>query len=150
MIGQTLEAVGCQAAVGDYCDVITSAGAHVETEVVGFSGDRLYLMPTGDLHGLEPNAKVIPRQSGGTVRVGPELLGRIIDASGQPLDGLGPVLCEEHVRLNGRQINPLTREPISETLDTGVRAINSLLTVGRGSALDCSPDPASVNPFCSA
>jgi flagellum-specific ATP synthase len=132
MIGQTLEAIGCQAAVGDYCDVITSGGGRVETEVVGFSGDRLYLMPTGDLHGLEPNARVVPRQSGGTVRVGAELLGRIIDGSGQPLDGLGPILCEDRVRLAGKQMNPLLRQPISEPLDVGVRAINSLLTVGRG------------------
>src|SRR5690242_2567477 len=132
MIGQTLEAVGCQAAVGDYCDVLTSTGARVETEVVGFAGDRLYLMPTGDLHGLEPNARVVPRQRAGTVRVGPELLGRIIDGSAQPLDGLGPILCEESVRLAGRQINPLLRQPISEPLDVGIRAINSLFTVGRG------------------
>jgi len=74
MIGQTLEATGCQAAVGDYCDVLTSSGSQVETEVVGFSGDRLFLMPTGDMHGLEPNARVVPRQRAGTVRVGPELL----------------------------------------------------------------------------
>jgi flagellum-specific ATP synthase len=132
MIGQTLEAVGCQAAVGDYCDVVTSGGTRVETEVVGFSGDRLYLMPTGDLHGLEPNARVVPRQRGGMVRVGAELLGRIIDGSCQPLDGLGPILCEDSVRLNGKQMNPLLRQPISEPLDVGVRAINSLLTVGRG------------------
>ncbi|MEJ1961925.1 MAG: flagellar protein export ATPase FliI [Gammaproteobacteria bacterium] len=132
MIGQTLEAVGCQAAVGDYCDVITSLGVRVETEVVGFSGDRLYLMPTGDLHGLEPNCRVVPRQSAGTVRVGPELLGRIIDGSAEPLDGLGPIHCEDSVRLTGKQINPLLRQPISEPLDTGIRAINSLFTVGRG------------------
>ncbi|MEJ0039060.1 MAG: flagellar protein export ATPase FliI [Gammaproteobacteria bacterium] len=132
MIGQTLEAVGCQAAVGDYCDVLTSNGARVETEVVGFSGDRLFLMPTGDLHGLEPNARVVPRQRAGTVRVGPELLGRIIDGSAQPLDGLGSILCEESVRLTGRQVNPLMRQPITEPLDVGIRAINSLFTVGRG------------------
>ncbi len=132
MVGQTLEAVGCQAAVGDYCDVVTGLGTRVETEVVGFSGDRLYLMPTGDLHGLEPNSRVIPRQRAGTVRVGPELLGRIIDGSAQPLDGLGPIHCEDSVRLTGKQINPLLRQPISEPLDVGIRAINSLFTVGRG------------------
>ena len=132
MIGLTLEAVGCQAAVGDYCDVVTSSGTRVETEVVGFSGDRLYLMPTGDVHGLEPNARVIPRQKAGTVRVGPELLGRIIDGSAQPLDGLGPLLCEDTVRLTGSLINPLARQPISEPLDVGIRSINSLFTVGRG------------------
>ena len=70
MIGLTLEAVGCQAAVGDYCDVLASDGTRLETEVVGFSGERLYLMPTGDFHGLEPNARVVPRQRAGTVRVG--------------------------------------------------------------------------------
>jgi flagellum-specific ATP synthase len=131
MIGQTLEAVGCQAAVGDYCDVVTSGG-RVETEVVGFSGDRLFLMPTGDLHGLEPNSRVVPRQHAGTVRVGPELLGRIIDGSAQPLDGLGPIDCADSVRLTGKQINPLMRQPISEPLDVGIRAINSLFTIGRG------------------
>ncbi|MEP7244225.1 MAG: flagellar protein export ATPase FliI [Gammaproteobacteria bacterium] len=131
MIGQTLEATGCQAAVGDYCDVLTSSG-RVETEVVGFSGDRLYLMPTGDLHGLEPHARVVPRQGSGTVRVGPELLGRIIDGAAQPLDGLGPCLCEDSVRLTGKPINPLMRQPISEPLDVGIRSINSLFTIGRG------------------
>jgi flagellum-specific ATP synthase len=132
MIGQTLEAVGCQAAVGDYCDVLGSNGARVETEVVGFSSDRLYLMPTGDVHGLEPNARVVPRQRAGTVRVGPELLGRIIDGTAQPLDGLGPLQCEDSVRLTGKLINPLMRQPISEPLDVGVRTINSLFTIGRG------------------
>lgn len=132
MIGLTLEASGCQAAVGDSCDVISSDGKRIEAEVVGFANDRLYLMPTGDPHGLEPNARVIPRQGAGTVRVGPQLLGRIIDGAGQALDGLGPLNCEDRVRLTGVPINPLGRQPISEPLDVGVRAINSMLTVGRG------------------
>lgn len=132
MIGQTLEAAGCQAAVGDYCDVLTGIGTRVETEVVGFSGDRLFLMPTGDLHGLGPNARVIPRQGAGTVRVGPQLLGRIIDGAARPLDGLGPCLCEDAVRLTGKPINPLARQPISQALDVGIRSINSLFTIGRG------------------
>jgi flagellum-specific ATP synthase len=66
MIGLTLEAAGCQAAVGDRCEVLGSGGTRVEAEVVGFSGDRLYLMPTGDIHGLKPNARVIPRTGAGT------------------------------------------------------------------------------------
>ena len=132
MIGLTLEAAGCQAAVGDYCDVIAGDGSRIESEVVGFSGDRLFLMPSGDAHGLGPNARVIPRQRAGSVRVGPELLGRIIDGSAQPLDGLGPPSCAATVRLTGRPINPLARRPISEPLDVGIRAINALATVGRG------------------
>src|SRR6185503_11066825 len=61
MVGLTLEAAGCQAAVGDRCDVLTSDGKRVEAEVVGFAADRLYLMPTSDVHGLKPNARVVPR-----------------------------------------------------------------------------------------
>ena len=132
MVGLALEAVGCQATVGDTCDVLTHEGACVEAEVVGFAGERLYLMPTGDPHGLGPNARVIPRQRSGTVRVGPQLLGRIVDGAGAPLDGLGPLECEERVRLFARPLNPLQRQPIAKPLDVGIRAINSMLTVGRG------------------
>ncbi len=132
MVGLTLEAVGCQAAIGDYCDVIASSGARVETEVVGFSGDRLYLMPTGDAHGLEPSSRVVPRQRAGAVPVGPQMLGRIVDGAAQPLDGLGPLECEDRVRIMGQQINPLARQPIAEPLDVGIRSINSLFTIGRG------------------
>jgi len=132
MVGLTLEAVGCQASIGDYCDVITGAGLRVESEVVGFSGDRLYLMPTGDAQGLGPSARVIPRQRAGTVRVGPQMLGRIVDGAAHPLDGLGPLECDARVRLTGRPINPLARHPIAEPLDVGIRSINSLLTIGRG------------------
>ncbi|MEO6186186.1 MAG: flagellar protein export ATPase FliI [Steroidobacteraceae bacterium] len=132
MIGLTLEAVGCQAAIGDRCEVMANDGASIEAEVVGFSGDRLYLMPTGDVHGVKPSARVIPRPGADFVRVGPELLGRVIDAAGQPLDGRGPIYAEDRTRLAGVPMNPLQRAPIERTLDVGVRAINSLLTVGRG------------------
>jgi flagellum-specific ATP synthase len=132
MIGLTLEAAGCQAAVGDRCDVMATDGTRIEAEVVGFSGDRLFLMPTGDIHGLKPNARVIPRVGAEMAAAGPQLLGRIIDGAGQPLDGLGPLGCEDRVRLTGVPINPLARRPISEPLDVGIRTINSVLTVGRG------------------
>lgn len=132
MVGLTLEASGCQAAVGDRCDVLGADGARIEAEVVGFAGDRLFLMPTGDIHGLKPNARVVPRIGAETAQVGDNLLGRVIDGAGNPLDGLGPLNCADRVRLTGAPINPLARQPISEPLDVGVRTINSLLTVGRG------------------
>ncbi|MBK7251393.1 MAG: flagellar protein export ATPase FliI [Gammaproteobacteria bacterium] len=132
MVGLTLEAAGCQAAVGDRCEVQTGSGTRIEAEVVGFAGDRLFLMPTGDPHGLEPAARVVRLRGEGTVRVGPQLLGRVVDGAGAPLDGRGPLGCEERVRLVGTAINPLARRPIAETLDVGVRAINALLSVGRG------------------
>ena len=132
MVGLTLEAVGVQAAIGDRCEVRSAQGATMDTEVVGFSGDRLYLMPVGDLHGIEPAARVVPVRRAGTIAVGPELLGRIIDGSGRALDDLPQPVCSAQVRLAGTPINPLSRQPIHEPLDVGVRAINSLLTVGRG------------------
>ncbi|MFO7305990.1 MAG: flagellar protein export ATPase FliI [Gammaproteobacteria bacterium] len=132
MVGLTLEAAGCQAAVGDRCEILASGGAAIEAEVVGFSGDRLYLMPTGDIHGLKPNARVVPRLGAEMAVVGEQLLGRVIDGAGAPLDGLGPLRCEDRIRLIGAPINPLARRPIEEPLDVGVRAINALLTVGRG------------------
>src|SRR5579862_1440387 len=132
MVGLALEAIGCQASIGDSCDVITAGGNRIEAEVVGFAGERLYLMPTGDPHGLGPNARVMPSQRAGTVSVGPELLGRIIDGAGQPLDGLGALNCTHKVRLTGVPMNPLGRQPIEQSLDVGIRTINSLLTVGRG------------------
>ena len=135
MVGLALEAVGCRAAIGDACDVSTGDGDCIEAEVVGFAGDRLYLMPTGDPHGLGPGARVVPRERSGLVGVGPQLLGRIVDGAGQPLDGLGPIDCEDRVRLIGTPINPLERVAISEPLDVGVRAINGLATVARGQRL---------------
>jgi len=84
MVGLTLEAIGCQAPIGARCDVVNSGGERVETEVVGFSGDSLYLMPTSEVRGLVPNARVIPTRHGSDVLVGPELLGRVIDGRGRP------------------------------------------------------------------
>jgi flagellum-specific ATP synthase len=132
MVGLTLEAVGCQVPVGGRCRVLAPQGGGVDAEVVGFAGDRLFLMPVGDISGLTVNARVVPSQHRQEVAVGPALLGRVLDASGHPLDGKGPVRCERGVPLMGRSINPLARKPIREPLDVGVRAINSLLTVGRG------------------
>src|SRR5262245_35327120 len=132
MVGLALEASGCQAAVGDVCDLISGDGARAEAEVVGFAGDKLFLMPTGEVHGLAPSARVVPRQRAGSVGVGPALLGRIIDGTGAPLDGLGPIQTSERAKLLGQTINPLARHPIDTPLDVGVRSINSLLTVGRG------------------
>jgi flagellum-specific ATP synthase len=132
MVGLTLEALGCQAAVGDRCEVLSGNGAPIEAEVVGFAGERLYLMPTGDVHGIKPGARVIPRHGAGRVPVGNELLGRVIDGGGEPLDGRGPLYLDDTARLTGTPMNPLQRAPIQRTLDVGVRAINSLLTVGRG------------------
>lgn len=132
MVGLTLEAEGCQAPIGARCDVVTPSGQRVETEVVGFAGEKLYLMPTSDIRGLVPNSRVIPTSHTSAVNVGPELLGRVVDGRGRPLDGNGPLHTRQRMPLEGREINPLSRTPIREPLDVGVRAINALTSIGRG------------------
>jgi flagellum-specific ATP synthase len=104
----------------------------VEAEVVGFSGEKLFLMPTGDIRGLVPNARVIPTDRVYDAPVGEALLGRVLDGRGRPIDGLGPLRNTTRVPINGKPINPLSRRPIREPLDVGVRAINSLFSVGQG------------------
>ncbi|MEM8769402.1 MAG: flagellum-specific ATP synthase FliI, partial [Pseudomonadota bacterium] len=132
MVGLTLEAVGCEAPIGSYCEVIRPDGSRIDAEVVGFADDRIYLMPTGHIRGMASNARVVPRLKGAEVRVGPGLLGRIIDGSGQPIDGRGPIDGQDRVALHAAPVNPLARQPIDAPLDVGVRSINALLSLGRG------------------
>ena len=150
--GLVMEATGLRLAVGSCCTIQLVNGNSVEAEVVGFSEDRLYLMPAHDVHGLTPGAKVVqtepaasPPSAGGLPRprrrasdfakhvpVGPELLGRVLDSSGRPLDALGALHVERNASLHNRPFNPLERAPILHTLDVGVRSVNALLAVGRG------------------
>ena len=135
VVGLTLEAEGCEAAMGSRCLVDTADGVALETEVVGFADDRLLLMPVSEMHGVLPNARVRPCARLGGLPVGEGLLGRVIGADGVPLDDLGPLDLDEHAALKPGPINPMARKPIDTPLDTGVRAINALLTVGRGQRL---------------
>ena len=131
-VGLAMEAEGCHAELGGRCDVIARDGRAVETEVVGFAGERLYLMPVGDMRGVVPNARVIPVDGGPEILVGDELLGRILDGRGKPLDNGAAIRTGRTVPLFGESINPLMRQPIREQLDVGVRSINALLSIGRG------------------
>ena len=130
-IGLTLEAVGCQLPVGSQCLVQTVEG-EIEAEVVGFGDDITYLMPTETVRGIVPGSRVMPlnRQTG--LAVGMGLLGRVVDGNGQPLDGLGEIPTQARVPTTRPPINPLIRQPITEPMDVGVRAINALNTVGVG------------------
>lgn len=131
VVGLTLEAIGCRAPVGSLCRVETLDGP-IEAEVVGFAADKLYLMPSEQLNGVMPGARVTPLHEQHGIPVGPELLGRVIDGLGQPLDGLGDIISGKTARLSSDRINPMLRETIRQPLDVGVRAINSILTVGQG------------------
>lgn len=131
VIGLTLEAIGCKAPIGSVCKVETMHG-EMDAEVVGFSGEHLYLMPSEQITGVLPGARVTPMTSDAGLPVGMELLGRVIDGVGNPLDGLGEIYTDKRASFNAEPINPLARKPISEPLDVGLKAINGLLTVGKG------------------
>jgi len=135
VVGLTLEAVGVEAALGERCWVLPDRGPRLETEVVGFSDDSLFLMPVEEIRGLSPRARVVPAGMALDAPVGNRLLGRVIDGAGNPLDSLGPLLPDARSPLMGPLINPLDRHPIREPLNVGVRTINALLTVGRGQRL---------------
>ena len=130
-VGLTLEAVGCQLPVGSQCRIQTVDG-EIEAEVVGFADAVTYLMPTETVRGIVPGSRVMPldRQEG--IPVGMALLGRVVDGNGNPLDGLGAIQTDKRMPLTRPPINPLIRRPISQPLDVGVRAINSMITVGVG------------------
>jgi len=135
IVGLTLEAVGCSAAIGTRCAVMNPDGSAIEAEVVGFAGERLYLMPTESIQGLVPGARVLPKSRVYRVPVDDSLLGRILDGRGEPLDGRGELLPRSTYPLQAEPLNPLKRSPIRETLDVGIRSINALLSVGRGQRL---------------
>ncbi|MYN11656.1 flagellar protein export ATPase FliI [Pusillimonas sp. TS35] len=150
--GLVLEATGLRLAVGAACRIEISAGAGrwADAEVVGFHDRTLYLMPQSDISGLPPGARVIPIEPAAHSRlpqagtpsaasvqshrlpVGDALLGRVLDGAGRPLDDLGALGHVDTAPLSAQTINPLQRAPVDTVLDVGVRAINGLLTVGRG------------------
>ncbi len=155
LAGLVLEAVGIRVPVGSQCWIRSKSQPPVLTEVVGFSGDHAFLMPAGDVHGLSSGASVepapayvvVPRlgerrqtdrvRSLGVLRLplGDGLLGRVVDAHGAPMDYKGPLQNVTSIPLDRKPINAMDRAPVRETLDTGIRAINALLTVGRGQRL---------------
>lgn len=131
VVGLTLEATGCSAAIGQPC-MVEAAQGEIMAEVVGFANERIFLMPKDDIAGVVPGAKVTPLLNYKGVPLSLNLLGRVIDGVGAPLDGKGPIASTEYATAKGKPINPLNRRPIKQPLDVGVRAINSIITVGKG------------------
>lgn len=132
--GLTLEVVGCRLVIGQRCLVDTHSGEKILAEVVGFDRDTAFLMPYRAVSGLYSGASVQRLDGEWTLPVGPELLGRTFDGLMQPLDDLPPPKGET-IRLHSAPPNPLKRKPVREPLDVGVRAINALLTPGKGQRL---------------
>lgn len=150
--GLVMEATGLKLPLGSSCLILPANGAPIEAEVVGFADGKLFLMPSDDVYGVAPGATVVAYEHavpppmvdappplrrratdlGKQLPVGDELLGRVVDAIGRPLDGLGPIQAGHTRSLHSRPINPMSRAAIEHPLDVGIRAINALLAVGRG------------------
>ena len=132
VVGLTLEARGVIAPVGAFCEVVGADDQVVEAEVVGFHDNTLYLMPFADPTGVAPGAEVRIISPSSKSSVGQDMLGRVLDGRGAPLDGRPPPYCPDFLPAGGIPINPMQRGPIDQVLDVGVKAINGLLTMGRG------------------
>ena len=132
LVGLTLETRGIMAPLGACCEVIGRHGHRVEAEVVGFNDKTLFLMPFNEPTGVGPGDVVRVVSHSSNVKLGSALLGRVIDGRGEPLDGLPAPECHDTLSLLGRPLNPMERGPIDKVLDVGVKAINGVLTMGRG------------------
>lgn len=132
LVGLRLEARGIMAPIGTCCEVIGRDGQRIEAEVVGFQDKTLFLMPFTEPVGIGPGALVRIVLGAGQVCLGSQLLGRVIDGRGEPLDGMPAPRCDTRLSMLGLPVNPMERGPIDRVLDVGVKAINGLLTIGRG------------------
>lgn len=131
VIGLTIQVEGIKAFVGEICEIKIDQNKTVSAEVVGFSGDRVLVMPFGELSGIAPGARVIPTRKSMRIKVGDELLGKVLDGLGRPLDNEKLNLTNE-VDIYRQPPSPLTRKRIDSVMETGVRAIDGLITVGMG------------------
>ncbi len=133
VVGLIMEGIGFGASVGEICRVYPRDGMKgLDCEVVGFSGDRILLMPLGEVFGIGPGSKIVTKRSCARVKVSERLLGRTLDGMGLPIDGLGEVEPDMEYPLYSAPDNPLLRRRIDKPLDVGIKALNGLLTVGRG------------------
>lgn len=133
VIGMVAEGMGPRSAIGDLCH-IQKRGEEIPipAEIVGFRDSKMLLMPLGNTRGIEPGCQIIPMGSPAQVQVGHPLLGRVLDALGSPIDHRGPLTLEAKYPLYGEPPHPLLRKRISVPIDVGIKAINGLLTLGKG------------------
>jgi flagellum-specific ATP synthase len=132
-VGIVIEGYGQVTSIGELCDITRNDGTGtVQAEVVGFRGERALLMPLGEMRGIGPGSHLIMQGRQASAQVGTGLLGRVLDGLGAPLDGKGPIAVQAEYPLYAPAPNPMQRQRIAKPLDLGIRAINGLLTCGRG------------------
>ncbi|MBK4724659.1 flagellar protein export ATPase FliI [Pantoea agglomerans] len=130
--GLLLESLGCQLAIGQRCQIESRAGELIDAQAVGFDRDVTYLMPFKQPQGLMAGARVFPAEKQSEILIGDGWLGRVINGVGEPIDGRGKLEGDTVLQQQIPQIHPLTRKPVDSPLDVGVKAINGLLTIGKG------------------
>ena len=135
IVGLTAAVADFPAPLGALCRLMRENGAPIDAEVVGFQGNDTLLLPHGELGGVRRGNRVVLVQSVPSVRVGPRLLGRVMDGRGRFLDDGPPTMLPDRVNLFGEPTSPLKRPRITEPLGTGVRVIDGLLTCGKGQRL---------------
>ncbi|MGH9664585.1 MAG: FliI/YscN family ATPase, partial [Bryobacteraceae bacterium] len=132
LVGLLVESQGPAAAVGDFCEIRTSSGRSIRTQVIGFRNGRVLSIPLEETDGLQLGDTIVARKEDARVDVGPDLLGRVLDGFGKPIDGKPPIEPSAAYDLYATPPGPLDREHITKPLVTGIRAIDSLLPVGMG------------------
>ena len=132
IVGLLIQSKGPFAALGDLIELDLGEGARALAQVIGFRGNEVLSMALEEIDGLHPGCRAVARQRNSLLPVGPQLLGRVVDGLGRPLDGLPPIVPEAYYPLQAAPPNPLTRRHISEALPTGTRAIDGILTCGKG------------------
>ncbi|MDK2815023.1 MAG: flagellum-specific synthase [Thermoanaerobacter sp.] len=132
VIGLTIESTGPLSNIGEICNIKTINGNTILAEVVGFKEEKVYLMPLGNMEGIGAGSKVIATGQTLRVNVGNELLGRVLDGLGNPIDGKGPIKFEKSIPINNVPPDPLERKRIREVMSLGIKAIDGLLTCGKG------------------
>ncbi|MCD4786562.1 MAG: flagellar protein export ATPase FliI [Candidatus Eremiobacteraeota bacterium] len=132
VIGTTVESIGPPSSVGDFCWIHSNTGRRIPAEVVGFKENRVILMPFSNMSGIQPGNQV--RSTGEPLRIGVDslLLGRVLDGLGNPIDNKGEFVAEKNINVVNSPPPPLERSPINEPLSTGIRAIDGLITIGKG------------------
>jgi len=132
LVGMLVASNGPAAAVGDFCEVIASSGRRVRVQVIGFRDGHVLSMPLEEIDGIQLRDRVITRQEDAQVAVGPDLLDRVLDGFGRPIDRKPPIRAAEHYRLYTAPGSPLDREHIADRIATGIRAIDTVTPVGEG------------------
>ncbi len=133
VIGLVTEGKGPATKIGSTCYIYPEGkGGRVLAEVLGFREDRVLLMPLEDINGIGPGSQVVVKDSKASIGIGDEVLGRVIDGLGNPIDGKGNFKVDKEYPIYTNATNPLLKKRITKPLDVGIRAINGLLTIGCG------------------